>query len=71
MSSRAYAEDWIVYFGPVLHSFPLSHTIPPNEIKSSILGQVDPYLAIPVSPTLTHTIAVSPTAAGELLLRRS
>lgn len=24
MSSRAYAEDWIVYFGPVFHSFPLS-----------------------------------------------
>lgn len=23
MSSRAYAEDWIVDFGPVLHSFPL------------------------------------------------
>ena len=46
-------------------------TLSPNEIKSSILGQVDPYLAIPVSPTLTHTIAVSPTAAGELLLRRS
>lgn len=45
-------------------------TCSPNEIKSSILGQVDPYLAIPVSPTLTHTIAVSPTAAGELLLRR-